>query len=709
MKQILQNLKTGATELVAVPAPKVRPGHLLIRTRASVVSSGTERMLVEFGRANLLEKARQQPERVLQVVQKIRTDGLLPTLDAVFGKLDQPLPLGYSSAGVVLEVGEGVAGFSPGDRLASNGPHAGTVCVPVNLCAAIPESVADREAAFAVLGAIALQGVRLAEPTLGERFVVAGLGLIGLLAVQLLQAHGCRVLGLDFDPARLELARSFGAETHDLAANPDPLPAAARFAGGRGVDGVLIAASTRSSDPVRQAARMCRQRGRIVLVGVAGLELDRADFYEKELTFRVSCSYGPGRYDPEYEDRGRDYPFGFVRWTEQRNIEAVLAMMAAGRVRARPLITHTFAFAGAEEAYRVLCEEKDALGLVLDYPRDEDQAAPVRTVAYEPKRHAPVDAPTLGVLGAGNYAARVLLPILRGAGVRLHTVASAGGTSAAVAARKFGFARAVSEPAALLAEAAIDTVLVATRHDSHARYVCAALESGKHVFCEKPLCLTRAELQEIRRVYEPLLAGENPPLLMLGYNRRFAPLTRTLARLLTAAPRPKCFVMTVNAGALPAGHWTRDARRGGGRILGEACHFVDLLRFLAGAPVASVQARCLGAADAGEDTATITLGFADGSLGTIHYFANGAKAFPKERLEVFCAGGVLVLDNFRTLRGYGWPGFCAARLWAQDKGNGACLEAFLAAVREGAPSPIPLDQLVEVQEALLDIVEAVRA
>lgn len=410
MKQILQKMKSGETEVAEVPCPSVTPGHLLIRTRASLISAGTERMLVEFGKAGWIEKARQQPDKVRQVLDKIRTDGLLPTLEAVQAKLDQPIPLGYSNVGVVEVLGAGVEGFSVGDRVVSNGPHAEMVSVPKNLCARIPNGVSDDEAAFTVLGAIALQGARLAQPTLGERFVVMGLGLIGLLAVQILQAHGCRVLGIDPDPTRRALARQFGAETRGLGTEDDPVPAALAFSGGQGVDGALIAAATQSSQPVHQAARMCRKRGRIVLVGVTGLDLHRADFYEKELSFQVSCSYGPGRYDPEYEEKGHDYPLGYVRWTEQRNLEAVLELMALGRLQVGPLISATVPIERASEAYSRLLQG-GALGLVITYAVPEGsakEAAAQRTIALPPSRagHASAD-PVVGVIGAGNFTGQV--------------------------------------------------------------------------------------------------------------------------------------------------------------------------------------------------------------------------------------------------------------------------------------------------------------
>ena len=480
MRQILQSLANGQTELVDVPCPTVAPGQVLIQSRVSLVSAGTERMLVEFGKANLLEKVRRQPDKVRQVFDKIKTDGLLPTVAAVRNKLDQPIPLGYCNVGTVLEVGAGVEEFQPGDRVASNGSHAEVVCVPKNLCARIPDGVDDDAAAFTVLGSIGLQGVRLAQPTLGESFVVSGLGLIGLITVQLLKAHGCRVLGLDFSPARLELAEKMGAETFNLA-NGDPVAVAMKFSRGRGIDGVLITASTDSDEPVHQAAQMCRRRGRIVLVGVVGMKLSRADFYEKELSFQVSCSYGPGRYDQDYEQRGMDYPAAYVRWTEQRNFEAMLDMMASDRIDPTLLITHRFAIEGAVDAYELISSKQPSLGVLLEYPHADQSATTLRNQTV--RMHRPSDgkssnAPRIAIIGAGNYATQVLIPAFKKCGAKLACIASRHGLTAAHAARKFGFDRATSDLDSVMSDPQIDAVVVATRHDSHASLARQALDAG---------------------------------------------------------------------------------------------------------------------------------------------------------------------------------------------------------------------------------------
>jgi len=709
VQQILQKLDTGEIGTCEVPAPAISPGKILIRTRVTVVSAGTERMLLQFGKANLLQKARQQPDKVRQVLEKMRTDGVLTTLDAVRAKLDEPLALGYCNVGTVQEIGAGVNGFSIGDRVVSNGKHAQIVCVPKNMCTRVPDSVPDDHAVFTVLAAIGLQGIRLVAPTIGECVVVTGLGLIGLLCVQLLRAHGCRVLGVDFDPSRLELARRLGADTVDLSCGEDPVKAASAFSRGRGVDAVLITASTRSSEPVSQAATMCRKRGRIVLVGVTGLELSRADFYEKELSFQVSCSYGPGRYDPEYEEHGQDYPVGFVRWTQQRNFEAVLDLMACGALNLEPMISHRFPVEEAIEAYRCL-EDPSSLGIVLRHvssaPQPVDMPRAIGLSDRVVSQHSRNGKPAIAVIGAGAYAGRVLIPAFKSAGAQLHTIVSAAGVSAAHNGRKHGFIRASTDAYQVIDDPAIDAVAIATRHDSHARYVLRALRSGKHVFVEKPLCLTMQELSEIERE----AVARPAQMLMVGFNRRFAPHVLRMKELLVPITEPKAFVVTVNAGYIPSEHWTQDPRVGGGRIIGEACHFVDLLRCLAGHPIVTLTARAArgGRSCAVPDTVTLELIFSDGSIGTIHYLASGHRSFPKERIEAFCAGRVLQLDNFRILKGWGWRG-AGMRLWRQDKGARAAVSRFVHELRQGGTAPTPLDELIEVTAASIRLSEELRA
>jgi len=702
MKQVLQNLKTGETVLEDIPAPTAMSGSLLIETACTLVSAGTERMLVDFGKGNLIQKARSQPDKVKQVLEKVQTDGLMPTIDAVQNKLDTPLPLGYCNVGRVLDSRSDA--FSIGQRVVSNGKHAEIVSVPKNLCAVIPDSVDDESAAFTVIGAIALQGIRLIKPTLGETVVVTGLGLIGLVAVQLLRAHGCRVLGIDFDAEKVAIAKQLGAEVVNLSAGQDPIAVAEQYSRGRGVDAVLITASTKSNDPIHQAATMCRQRGRIVLVGVVGMEMSRADFYEKELSFQVSCSYGPGRYDSNYEEGGQDYPLGFVRWTEQRNFEAILDMMADGRIDMKPLISHRFKLNDACEAYELI-SSSNPLGVLLEYDVAE-QAATQQVVELNSTSRLPAlgkQSASIGFVGAGNYASSVLVPAFAATGARLKSIASATGVSSVHVGKKNGIEKATTDTNGLISDPDVDALVISTRHNSHAKQVCAGLKEGKHIFVEKPLVLTRDELSEVTAVYNGL---EKKPLLMVGFNRRYAPHVTKIKQLLSGKSSPISMVMTVNAGFIPADHWVHDPVSGGGRIIGEACHFVDLLRFLADSSIEHVSSVAMESQC--NDSVSIQLRFENGSIGVVNYLANGSKSLAKERLEVFCNGAVLQLDNFRTLRGYGWSGFKSDKLWRQDKGQKICAKTFVDAIVAGDDSQlISFSELSEVTLACLDIMDQI--
>ena len=706
MKQILQNLSNGETLLVEVPAPKNIKGNVLIASRSTVVSAGTERMLIGFGKASYLNKARRQPDKVKQVLAKIKTNGLLPTIDAVRSKLDQPLPLGYCNAGIVLE--SDVNGFKSGDRVVSNGNHAEVVRIAKNLCAKIPDSVDDESAAFTVLGAIGLQGIRLMKPTLGEAIVVTGLGLIGLMCVQMLRANGCRVLGIDFDSHRCKLARQFGAETVILSKGEDPLIVAQSFSRGRGVDGVLITATSESNDIVHQSAEMCRKRGRIVLVGVVGLNLRRDDFFKKEISFQVSGSYGPGRYDSLYEEQGHDYPVGFVRWTEQRNFEAVLDMMDSGALDVKSLITHRFKIDNAIDAYKLL-DDSSALGIILEYPVKAEGILCTRSVnlqlpASSEKRYTS-SVPTVGFIGAGNYASRTLIPAFKAGGAVLDTLVTSSGISGVHHGKKNGFRTASTEVDDLYNNENINTIAVVTRHNAHANQVVAALTAKKNVFVEKPLALTLNELELIDLTYTSV-QDIKPCRLMVGFNRRFAPHIVKMKELLVVHRTPKIIIMTINAGFIPAEHWVQDLNVGGGRVIGEACHFIDLMRFLIGSSITGHQSMILGdvpGAQIRSDKITINLSFVDGSFGTIHYLANGGSAFPKERVEVFCDDAVLQMDNYRILKGYGWKGFNKMKLMRQDKGQKACAAAFIEAIRDGFDSPIPYNEIIETSRVSIEI------
>lgn len=739
MKQILQSLKTGETVLENVPCPKNNPGTLLIETRKTLVSSGTEKMLLEFGKASLLGKIKQQPDKVKMVLDKIKTDGLATTLEAVKSKLDQPIPLGYCNIGKVLEVGADVTGFKVGDRVISNGNHAEIVRVPKNLCAKVPDNVSDESAAFTVLASIALQGVRLSLPTLGERYVVIGLGLIGLITVQFLKANGCNVLGADFDRKKCQLAQQFGAEVIDLSQGGDITEYANIFSSHRGVDSVIITAATKSNEPLHQAATMCRKRGRIVLVGVIGKEFSRADFYEKELTFQVSCSYGPGRYDECYEQKGQDYPIGFVRWTEQRNFEAVLEMMASGALNVTSLITHRFTIDQAVEAYHTLEKDPLSLGILLDYPTDNQlQQAKIKPQIVVNHRavETDVNAMGIGLIGAGNYGARTLGPAFKRTGANLISVVSSQGISGKLLAKKLGFVNALTDEKTLYTDSNINLVVIATRHNMHAPQVIQALKAGKHVFVEKPLAVTLEELEQIEKAYGSVSVrdecdngvrvsneceGESnasqltlkphthTALLMVGFNRRFAPQIQTIKKLLQTQSAPKSFIMTVNAGMIPQDHWTQDRKIGAGRIIGEACHFIDLLRFLSGSKIENWHAVSVNSTGICGDKTIITMSFEDGSIGSIHYLANGHKSFPKERLEVFCDGKILQLDNFRKLIGFGWKNFKKHNLRRQNKGQNECVSAFIDAIKDGKPAPIDFNELMEISRVAIEIAEALRS
>lgn len=705
MKQILQNIANGETQLVEVPCPQNKNGQLLISTTKSLVSVGTERMLIDFGKSGWIQKARSQPDKVKMVLGKVKTDGLMPTIDAVRSKLDQPLPLGYCNVGIVQD--NGGTAFEVGSRVISNGNHAEIVRVPKNLCAAIPDNVDDESAAFTVLAAIAMQGVRIANPTIGETVVVTGLGLIGLITVQLLRANGCRVLGIDFDSSKCAMAREFGAETVDLSQGEDAIAKANAFSRGQGVDAVIITASTKSNDPVSHGANMCRQRGRIVLVGVVGLELSRADFYEKEISFQVSCSYGPGRYDTEYEEKGNDYPVGFVRWTEQRNFEAVLDLMSSGALDMKPLISHRFEIDDAIEAYKCL-DDRSSLGILLNYSSNADDLLTKKLVSIrEPQDYTSQDA-VCGFIGGGNYASRVLIPAFKDAGAKLDTLLTSGGVSAVHHGKKNDFANASTDLTQLLEKKSVNTVVIATQHNLHAEQVIQAINAGKNVFVEKPLALTHDELDAIEAAYNE---QQGQCKVMVGYNRRFAPHIIKMKKLLANVAEPKAFIMTMNAGAIPSDHWTQDPDIGGGRIIGEACHYIDLMRFLAGSEITGYTATCMGKADGvdiTEDKASITLTFKDGSFGTINYLANGGKAFAKERIEVFANDGVLQIDNFRKLIGYDWKGFSKDKLMTQDKGQANCSTAFIESIQSGQASPISFDEIMEVARCSVNISESLR-
>ncbi len=679
----------------------MRKGHVLIRTHRTLVSLGTERMLVEFGKSNLIEKARQQPDKVKMVMDKVKTDGLLPTLEAVFTKLGEPLPLGYCNAGEVIEVGEGVTDFKPGDRVASNGPHAEFVCIPRNLVVRIPENVTYGEAAFTVIGAIGLQGIRLVNPTLGETVVVSGLGLIGLITAELLIANGCRVIGFDFDAHKVALAKEKGIEAFDLTEGVDTVKAVMSLTDGVGADAVIITASAKGDELIAQCAKMSRKRGRIVLVGVVGLHLNRADFYEKELSFQVSCSYGPGRYDDDYEKRGQDYPLPFVRWTENRNFQTVLAAISAGRLDVKRLITEEVDLADYQRIYGNI-GNKASIASILTYKTDSPGATFVKTGASLPLKAGAASGASLAIVGAGNFTKMTLLPALSALKANVRYIVSASGVSGTHLAKKHGVAYSSTAYEDVLQDPQVDAVIITTQHNLHAAMTVQALRAGKHVFVEKPLVITESELAEVTEAYQ---AGRTS--VMVGFNRRFSPFISKAKALLGTVTEPMNIVITANAGAIPYSHWTQQMAVGGGRIIGEACHFIDMVTHLTGSPVTEVMASALGPHPQGDsDNVSVILKCADGSQGVVNYFANGHKSYPKERIEIYSAGRVLVVDNFRKLEGYGFRGSAVAMSGRQDKGHWDQFAAYIAFLRKGGAPPIPFEQILNTTQATFAVVKA---
>ncbi len=694
MKQIIQDLKTGNTNLEEVPTPQVKSGTVLIKTTRSLVSLGTERMLVEFGKAGFIDKARQQPDKVKEVLDKIKAEGIMPTLEAVFNKLNQPLPLGYCNVGVVEAIGKGVHGFSVGDRVASNGHHAEYVCIPENLCVRVPDNVSDEEAAFTVIGSIGLEGIRLCNPTFGETIVVVGLGLIGLVTAQLLKANGCQVIGYDFDQHKVELAHARGIKAFNPANGTDPVKFVQNTTNGLGADGVIITASNKSDEIIHQAAEMSRKRGRVILVGVIGLNLRRDDFYKKELTFQVSCSYGPGRYDENYEQKGQDYPIGYVRWTEKRNFEAILNALSSGQLDVKSLITERVSLEDYSQIYSDM-QKTGSVASILIYPENSQRSTTVSVTSTSFKAVKGV----FGIIGAGNFTSTTIIPGMKAANANMKYIASAGGLSAKTLAKKGSVSKATSDYIEILQDPEVDSVMITTRHNLHASMTLEALHAGKNVFVEKPLCLNETELEQIVEATNlAATVGEaadtqkkDSPMVVVGFNRRFAPLAQKMKQLLGEGP--KNIIATMNAGYIPADVWIHDLDVGGGRIIGEACHYIDLCTYLAGSKVKAICMNSMGTnPQENTDNASILLKYENGTNAVINYFANGSKAYSKERIEAYNQGKTLIIDNWRTLKGFGIKGFSKQKA-KLDKGHHNQFKLLVESIKTGQPI-IPFDEIV---------------
>ena len=711
MKQLLQNLKTGEAQVTEVPVPHPGEGMALVQTAASLVSAGTERMVVSFARQGLLGKAQSRPDLMRQMINKAQREGLLTTLEAALNKLDQPMALGYSSAGTIVEVGPGLKGFLAGDRVACAGGghavHAEFATLPQNLMVHIPDGVSFEQAAFATVGAIALQGFRLADVQVGSKVAVIGLGLLGLLATGIASAAGCEVLGIDLDPERVKLAAAMGAQT--AVQRKQAVEAASVFSRGRGVDAVLICADTTNNDPVELAGEIARDCGKVVAVGAVGLDVPRKTYYKKELSVIISRSYGPGRYDQDFEEKGQDYPVGYVRWTETRNIEAFLDLLAAGKLDVAPLISHQVPIEDGKKAYDLITGKEPYLGVLLTYgesalPKDNRVPNPTAPTI----RVKPGEIMALGVLGAGNYALSTFLPVIKKVGhVAPVGIVSASGVTAQHAANRYGFGFAASDPDSVLSDPAINLVAILTRHNLHTAQILSALKAGKHIYCEKPLAITAKQLKDVAKA----LRKPDQPLLMVGFNRRFAPLAKQLKAFTDKRQEPLVAHFRVNAGLLPLSHWLVDPKVGGGRIIGEGCHFIDFLTFLVGEVPTEVTTQ--GLPDQGkykEDNVVMTFRFPDGSLGMVSYFANGDKSFPKEYVEVFTGGRVAVLEDWRKLelveKGHRKV---HRHLLRQDKGHRGAWEAFLSTLQSDKTPPIPYEQLLGVTQASFAAVESLHS
>jgi predicted dehydrogenase/threonine dehydrogenase-like Zn-dependent dehydrogenase len=698
MKQIIQDLSSGDTILEEVPAPLVKPGHVLIQTTRSLVSIGTERMLVEFGQSNLFRKVKQQPDKVKEVLNKIKTDGIKPTINAVINKLGQPIPLGYCNVGKVIAIGKDVEEFSIGDRVSSNGPHAEIVCVPKNLVSKIPDSVTDEEATFTVIGAIGLQGMRLVNPTFGETIVVVGLGLIGLITAQLLKANGCKVIGFDYDSNKVKLAKSFGVDAINPNDGVDQVAYVLNSTNSIGADAVIITASNKSNDIISQCAKMSRKRGRIVLVGVVGLDISRADFYEKELTFQVSCSYGPGRYDDNYELKGEDYPLPFVRWTERRNFDTILYAIENKIINVKPIITEKINLTEYKDIYGNMLKTR-SIASILVYTQNQNFNNSIQISENKQLSNNGI----VGIIGAGNFTSAMILPCLKKTSANLKFISSSNGLSGTTLAKKFKINNSTTDNKVILEDRDIDLVIITTRHNSHSKLVVDALMNGKNVFVEKPLALNQNELDQVIEAY--IKSGKT---LTVGFNRRFSPLAIQMKKILGFVNSPMNIIATMNAGFIDSKVWVHDMEVGGGRIIGEACHFIDLITFLCGSKVKSVCMSSMGNHfKENTDNGSILLKYDNGTNAVINYFSNGSKAYSKERIEVYYQDRTLIMDNWKKLKGYGFKNFSSSSS-SQDKGHLNQFKLLIESIKKGGDQIISIDELVNTTKASFAAIESLK-
>jgi polar amino acid transport system substrate-binding protein len=710
MKQVVQNYRTGELKVEELPPPALRPGGVLVRTAYSLISAGTERMVVETAQSSLVGKARSRPDLVRQVFDTFKREGLRSTYEKVKSKLTQMKALGYSASGVVTAVGRDVKEFKVGDRIACAGAgyasHAEVIFVPKNLCTKLPDGASLESACYTTVGAIALQGIRQADTRLGESVAVIGLGLVGQLTVQLLKAAGCQVIGIDIDKAACELAKKSGA---DLAASDEESARAAcmSLTEGRGADCILITAGTKSNEPVELAGELARDRARVVVVGLVGMDVPRHTYYTKELDLRLSRSYGPGRYDPEYEEKGNDYPIGYVRWTERRNMEAFLRLVADRKIHTELLTTHRFAVSQAEDAYKLILSRSGEryCGVVLEYAAMDQPLAAHDSSARTKK--VPSDELGISFIGAGNFARGVLLPIVkRSPKIQLVGVATATGISAKNTGGQFAFEYSTTDYEEILKSDQSHVVFIATRHDSHARLAAEALSRGKSVFVEKPLAITEEGLREVIAAVR-----ESNGLLMVGYNRRFAPLAGEIKDKFRSRTGPMTIIYRVNAGQLPADHWTHDATEGGGRIIGEVCHFIDFIQYLTDAFPARVCAEAVTQKQVAgfvDDSVVVSMTMTDGSIASIVYTASGDSSVAKEQVEIFCDRSVAAIDDFTA--GHFVRGAKRIKLGggSQDKGHAAEINAFLEAARGRAEAPISLQSLAATSLASFAVIESAR-